>query len=56
MKVRELIDYLYKCNLDAEVRMAWIDDYSKQSNEIAEIVQVSSKVTEDNGFVYLLEE
>lgn len=56
MKVRELIDYLYKCNLNAEVRIAWIDEYSKQSNEIAEIVQVSSKLTDDDGFVYLLQE
>lgn len=47
MRVQELIDYLYKCRMDAEVNISAIDDGFDYPSHIVNVVEVIDKITEE---------
>jgi hypothetical protein len=52
MKVQELIDALYKCSLDAEVKVLLETDLFEDATEIVDVMEVSSKLNKEPTVVY----
>ena len=52
MKVTDLIQYLYKCPMDADVKVGMRDDYLNANADVKEVV-LETQLRNDETTVYL---